>query len=86
MSAWQPIETAPKHGSPVLLLCGETIPDSPFITVGSFVSGYEAEELGYRSYAKYGAWLIWHQAGEDFYCIDVNEPTHWQSIELPEAP
>jgi hypothetical protein len=88
MSAWQPIETAPtdRHGSSVLLLCGETILGIPFITVGSFVSGYEAEEFGYRSYAKYGAWMIWRQGGEDFYCIDLYEPTHWQPIELPEAP
>lgn len=87
MSAWQPIESAPRDGIRVLLLCGETIPNNPFVAVACFVNGDESEELGYRSYAKYGSWMIWHQRGDDFYCIDVNEPTHWMPLPAPpEAP
>ena len=80
---WKPIETAPKDGSHVLLLLGESIPDVPYVIVGSFIDGPMAEELGYREYAKYGAWLIWN-SGVDFYCVDVTDPTHF--MPLPTSP
>lgn len=73
---WAPMSLAPRTGAEVLLLLGETIPDHMNVRAGSFVSGDEAEELGYREYAKYGAWIIWHDAG-NFYCIDVAEPFGW---------
>jgi hypothetical protein len=85
MSEWQPIETAPKDGKPVLLLEGETIPDTPHIVVGTYIDGSGAEELGYREYAKYGGWLYWHSDGE-FYVVDIDDPTDWAPIPRKSNP
>jgi len=83
VSKWRTIDSAPKGSKSVLLLLGETIPEMPDIRVGGRISGKDAEELGYRGYAKYGGWLIWN-AGNDFYVVDAGDPTHW--MPLPEAP
>jgi hypothetical protein len=83
MTGWQPIETAPKDGTSILILRGETIPDIPLIEVASYSDGAAAEELGYREFAKYGAWMVWN-APDNWYLVDVAEPTHW--MPLPETP
>lgn len=57
-----------------LLHLGESIPDVPYMAIGQRIDGDAAEEIGYREYAKYGGWLIWHPGGEDYYVIDVIEP------------
>lgn len=78
MSAWQPIETAPRD-KPILLLMGETIPDVPDVRVGQYTSGDVSEELGYHEYAKYGGWTIWN-ADSDFWIAGIDEATHWASL------
>lgn len=82
MTEWQPIDTAPKDGSWILLLHGETIPGVPLVEVASFGDGLSAEELGYREFAKYGAWVIWN-ASDNWYLVDVAEPTHWMPLPPP---
>jgi hypothetical protein len=82
---WQPIATAPRVGN-ILLLLGTSIPDVPYVRVGNYLDGPESEELGYREYAKYGSWMIWHDCGGDWYCIDVTRPVFWAHIPaLPPA-
>lgn len=75
-------ETAPRDGKPVLLRIGETIPDQPDWRVGTYLSGDDAEEMGYPEYAKYGGWLIWNTEC-DWFVIDVCEALAW--FPLPAA-
>lgn len=77
--AWLPIKSAPRDSTPVLLLCGETIPGLPDIRVGAFVDGRNAEELG----GVESGWLIWN-ANDDFFVIDEDEAVHW--MPLPAKP
>ena len=76
VAVWQPMESAPRNGSEILLLLGTTIPDHADARAASFLAGDEADELGYREYAKYGAWMIWHDAG-DWFCVDECAPLGW---------
>jgi hypothetical protein len=73
---WMPIADAPLTGESVLLLLGETIPDHADVRAGNYVSGSQAEELGYPEHAKRGAWMIWHDEF-DWRCIDVSDPLGW---------
>lgn len=70
MSAWQPIETAPKDGTWVLLFSPDAEPDTPFI----------GQWRDVEDYPDGGAW--WENNGSS-YCIDA-DPSHWQP--LPESP
>lgn len=45
--AWQKMSIAPRDGSHVMLIIGETIPDLPDVRLGQFVKGREAREMGY---------------------------------------
>lgn len=82
---WRGIhENTPRKG-PIMLLLGETIPDVPDWRVGTYLSGDESEELGYREYAKYGAWMIWSSA-DDWYCVDISEPIGWAYPPQPLPP
>jgi len=83
-AAWQPIETAPTDEH-VLLNLGESIPDIPYVAVGICCDGPFCENLGYREYAKYGGWLIWHEDGADSYIVDVVTPKAWMSLPEPSA-
>ena len=83
MSDWRLMENVPKDDKQhILLLLGETIPDVPDIRVGTFLPGINAEELGYREYAKHGGWLIWN-TDSDWFVVDVNEPNSWMPIPPP---
>jgi hypothetical protein len=78
---WQDPSTAKPNTSGLLHL-GESIPDLPHWMVGTRIIGEEAEELGYREFAKYGGWLIWHGRADDFHVIDVDEPRGWMPLDL----
>lgn len=86
MTEWLSMAQAPRTGE-VLLLLGETIPDHMDVRAGSFVPGNEADEMGYREYAKYGCWMIWNDAS-DWFCIDGSEPLGWLPLPttLPRRP
>lgn len=87
MGKWRDIASAPKDGSCILILRGETVPGRPNVRVGEFLSGASCEGLGYREFAKYGGWMIWHEDGGDWFVCDVTEPTHWMPLpESPDAP
>lgn len=73
---WQPLWTAPRDRSYILLLLGETIPDVPHVMVGSFCDQAGCVELGYEEYGAAGGWLIWH-ADCDFYVIRADKPRGW---------
>ena len=72
---WRDMALAPRIGE-ILLLLGETIPDHADARAGTYLSGDEADELGYREFAKYGCWMIWHDAG-DWFCVDESAPLSW---------
>ena len=80
---WQPIKTAPRDKTNVLVLLGETIPGVPDVRGGGYLDGDGAEELGYREFAKYGGWLCWNRDG-DFFMVDVDAPLGW--MPLPDPP
>ena len=82
MNEWQPIETAPKDGKPILILNGETIPETPNIRVASFLDGPDAHRLGYKAYLDCGGWLIWNDDA-DFYVEGAQYPTHWMPLPAP---
>lgn len=75
---WQPIETAPKDGTEVLLWCskfaGEVsgVVEKPGAVLGRFFSGM----------SDYGG-VNWWDTGGDYYATWA-WPTHWQP--LPEPP
>lgn len=73
MSEWQPMATAPRDRSNILLLLGESIPDTPDVRVASFVSADDAFELGELG----PGWMIWHTDGADWYCVREDEPEAW---------
>jgi DNA-binding CsgD family transcriptional regulator len=80
---WQSIDTAPKDGTQILCVFGETIPDRLDVRAAEYIDGAGAEELGYYQYAKYGGWLVWN-SGSDFYVEGIADATHW--MPLPQAP
>lgn len=61
---WQPIETAPKDGTDVLLYCGP--PDDPLLGVGYWTGG-EDEQPG---------WYLWPTAAP----FAAPWPTHWAPL------
>ena len=67
---WQPIETAPKDGTKVLLHC---VGGGPFTPCEWIEDGLISEE---------GFWSWW-QADPVFF-VEVKNPTHW--MPLPEPP
>jgi len=67
---------APRDGSHVILMIGETIPDLPDVRLGQFVAGAEAAEIGCPEYARSGGWFIWN-AADDWFVIGADEPLAW---------
>ena len=76
MNNWQPIETAPKDGSEILLLIpltwGVGSPEDSRIGTGTIVG----------SYFWWKEKLVWRNRTANF--LNYETPTHWQP--LPEMP
>lgn len=76
MSQWQPISTAPKDGTPLLLFCADYAP-------AFFVGSWGRTDLpeGHEDY-----WAGWSWAEEILanHCAMEPEPTHW--MPLPATP
>lgn len=80
MNNWQPIETAPKDGTPILIY----EPFSEYIDEGIYIVEWRTERYVVRS-SSYKCWVVQHtyqdeQGGE----VTIDNPTHW--IPLPEPP
>ena len=75
MSEWQPIETAPKDGTSVLLHWSE---DQGFngAIVLAFWSDIQAEDTAGDGWALY--------TGNGYGALEAEDPTHWHA--LPEPP
>lgn len=77
---WQPIETAPKDGTPVLLYgewAGEIwgVFDEPSMEVGLYA--------GSGDYARQG--FLWAATGGDAYATWC-KPSHWMPLPAPPKP
>jgi len=72
---WQPIETAPKDGTEIVLRLGETIPDHSYVCTGTFIGEEEGEKLGY-----WQGWLVWSQDGCDFDVLFEDAPLFWRPL------
>lgn len=87
MSEWQPIVTAPKDGSFVLLCGGDTEEDfycydSPPSDGKRHVVAKWANAEDESSYCRYSGWVYGFWDGMWF--SSYENPTHWMS--LPEPP
>jgi len=70
MSKWQPIETAPKDGTYILLLGDSGYTTTPHrVAVGCWIEGYRD---------------FWINHSNDAFTDDGEPPTHW--MPLPEPP
>lgn len=72
MSEWQPIETAPKDGTRILIF------DNGCISIANW-----HEQIDNYNHAPFDGWLIFYP--DDAFYTQVSEnPTHW--MPLPEPP
>lgn len=71
---WQPIFTAPRDATSIIVIAGETIPDSPDVRVACYLNQEEAAEIGYPA-----GWLIWNSA-DDYFVLSDGEVTHWMPL------
>lgn len=78
--AWWSMENAPRDGTNVILCLGECYPDLAYVRTGGFIIGKDAEELGYREFAKYGGWLIPDENYESWYVVDFDTPRGWRPM------
>lgn len=72
---WLPITSAPRDGTHILAVIGETIPDLIDVRVAQFITAEEALDMGYHEYGS-GAWFVWNDAC-DWFLIAANRATHW---------
>lgn len=83
-SGWQPIETAPKDGTEILL--GVDIATVWIVRNGRWDNGEYWEEQGFDSQEEItGWWAYTNSVGQEMLC-GIYEPTHWMLMkEPPEA-
>lgn len=72
MGEWQPIETAPRDGSDILVYCG---PLDPIWGIASWYRDNPDVPAGLPE-----GWMMWHQATED---QRHTWPTHWRPLPSP---
>ncbi len=75
MSEWQTMESAPRTGELVLLLLGETIPDSPDIRGGTWIHEDAAMKIG-DDVSHRGGWLIWNSEN-DWFVVPFEDVVAW---------
>ena len=74
MTDWQPIETAPKDGTPIIGLMVRTYPDGSFYPDGA-VMMYEVDGIGHTGWAYMGVLVNMVQPDD--------APTHWLPLPAP---
>jgi len=81
MSNWQPIDTAPKDGTWVIL-CGGTADDESAATAADLKRPVVAQWSTWRNGQTWqGRWqFCWFEGGYDG---KYSDPTHWQPLPAP---
>jgi hypothetical protein len=75
LSRWQPIATAPKDGTPILIY----VPDHGW-TQPILMASWSSDER----HPQHNCWEIWCGSGRYSGDIKPEHPTHW--MPLPERP
>jgi len=83
MNKWQPIETAPRNGTPVLLHLGWLHSNFGLIhaRVGTYCDGAVCAELGEGAMGD-GGWLVWNDS-VDFFVAPFDAPEGWTPLPSP---
>lgn len=76
MDGWRSMDSAPRDGTWVLLLLGETIPTAPDIRTAQWLEPDVCEELGEHECEKYGGWIIWNTCA-DWFVVRHDAPLGW---------
>jgi Protein of unknown function (DUF551) len=71
MSEWQPIETAPKDGTRILIF-------DQNIYIASW-----SDEVQFGQFEFRPGWQIFDVDGDQFYSVASEHPTHWMSLPAP---
>lgn len=87
MSKWQPIETAPKDGTPILVYYKAA--SCSFVHIAWYNGREEWERAAkltcsYESYEEYEGWWFYRNSVSQVKLEDYKTPTHW--MPLPELP
>lgn len=83
MSEWQPIETAPKDGTDLLLYTAEGITQGQYLDPekdGPDSMGHDGGWMSYDGYSYPGRSF----GNPKYFCDPQAQPTHW--MPLPEPP
>lgn len=81
MSEWQPIDTAPKDGTEIILRRGERITSGAWIEWSKSAAEHHSttgEYLGQIEYDSGASWASW-----DGGFTEEEPPTHWQLLPAP---
>jgi len=93
LSGWQPIETAPKDGSTILLgrAASEELDSDAISVPGYWQEGYEdgVDYMGCDSGFVDSPCQVFsggRSFGSESHCYAPNQPTHWQPLPTPPTP
>ena len=86
---WQPIETAPKDGTPILLARAvEDGDEYTVVTLGWWIEGYDdgpddmGHDDGFTDY-RFDTFRPGRSIGNPAYMYEAKQPTHWMPLPPP---
>ena len=81
MSDWQPIATAPKDGTEIILRKGDRVTSGAFIVWSKSDSEFHGSTGVYLGQVEYDSGECWSSWDGGF--CDDDHPTHWQPLPTP---